>query len=360
MKLTIGIVGLPNVGKSTLFNTLTSNEQPAENYPFCTIDPNVGIVEVHDPRLAEINKIQDTEKVIPAVIEFVDIAGIIKGAHEGEGLGNKFLSHIREVDAIVQVVRMFEDGDVMHVNNKIDPADDINTINMELILKDIETVEDRLNKLTREFRSQLKKQYILDWLKGLLDHLGENKLANTYSSKDDETSSILREMFLLTNKNFIYLVNTDNTNQEISEVKSKIGLESDANVMLMDVKTEYEIFMLGEDERDEYLEEMGIEVTGLQKLTQIAYESLGLISFFTSGKKEVKAWTVNKNEHIRDAAAVIHNDFRDKFIAADVIYWENFIEASGWEAARDKGLVKLEGKDYIVKDGDIIIFKHGA
>lgn len=360
MNLSLGIVGLPNVGKSTLFNALTKNNVPAENYPFCTIDPNHGVVPVFDDRLDRLAEIESPEKVVPAVIEFVDIAGIIAGAHKGEGLGNKFLSHIREVNALVHVVRNFENNSIVHVNNKISPIDDINTINTELILKDIETVEQRKAKIQKELKNDKNADLINEWINAFLKHLSDGKTANSFEQRNEDIIKQYRkELHLLTDKPIIYLVNSSEKKED-SVVRKELGLSENEVIMQMDIKVEFEIFMLENEERKEFMEMMGIDEPGLYKLTRLSYKILELISFFTSGKKEVKAWTINKGFTAPQAAGTIHNDFEQKFIAADVVSFEDFSKFDGWLGARNSGKVRLEGKEYVVQDGDVMIFKHGA
>jgi len=360
MKLSIGIVGLPNVGKSTLFNTLTNNSVPAENYPFCTIDPNVGIVAVPDVRLEKLAEIVKSEKIIPAVVEFVDIAGLVKGAHKGEGLGNQFLANIREVSAIVHVVREFVDNRVVHVSNRIDPKDDIEIINAELILRDLETIEEKMKKLGRQSRFDEKSADQLTFITALKAYLESGELANRFHYECDwNITNFRKELFLITDKPVIYLINVSDIKEE-RDMKKNLGLKKDDIVMQMDIKTEFEISRLNKNEREEFIKELGLEEPALNKLIRETYKILGLLSFFTVGPKEVRAWTIKKGDNIKEAGAAIHNDFKDKFIAAEVIGYEDFIKYKGWEAGKRAGKVRSEGKNYIVKDGDVVIFKHGA
>jgi len=352
--LKVGIVGLPNVGKSTLFNILTKKGIPAENYPFCTIDPNVGIVKVEDPRLESLEKIENPEEVIPAVVEFVDIAGLVKGAHKGEGLGNQFLSHIREVSIIVHVVRGFIDENVTHVSEKIDPISDIETIEYELILKDIETMEGMIEKQAKSARSDDKEKTWLELLENLKKHLEEERKAIDFDWVEDFAQK-RRGLALLTDKKMIYLINTD-SKLDFDLEKYLIG----KSYVVSNLKVEEELFNLNEDERKGYRQELGLELTSLEKLVKLAYDKLGLITFFTVGPMEVRAWTTKKGATIREAAGVIHTDFGKNFIAADVVPYSDFTSSQGWEGAKKIGKVRLEGRDYIVQDGDIVIVKHGA
>ncbi|HNX10617.1 MAG TPA: redox-regulated ATPase YchF [bacterium] len=349
MPLSIGIVGLPNVGKSTLFNTLTKKCVEAANYPFCTITPNVGIVKVPDHRLDELARISRPERVINTVIEFIDIAGLVKGAHKGEGLGNQFLSHIRECDAICEVVRAFHNDDIVHVEGKIDPDSDESTIALELIFADLATVEKRLEKVVKETKSgdkeAVKMKALLERLKTELEN---EKPARSLAVTDDE-AIYLKGLNLLTSKPILYVLNTDNP-----QAATSFGWEGE--VIKLNVKLEEEIAALPEAEQLEYIKELGLDQSGLDKLIQAAYKILGLDTFFTTGSDETRAWTIVSGTKAPQAAAVIHTDFEKGFVRAEVINWEKFVEAQSEAKAREMGWMRTEGKDYVVKDGDICNF----
>ena len=363
MSLSVGIVGLPNVGKSTLFNALTKKAVPAENFPFCTIDPSVGIVQVPDKRLDALTKLSNSQKTVYATIEFVDIAGLVRGASQGEGLGNKFLSNIREVDAIAHVVRIFEDSDITHVEGQINPMKDIELINLELILADLETVSKRLNSLEKDLKRQDKEAKILfDALQKISNALQAGKFASTVEL-DKEEEKLLRQINLLTKKPMLYVLNKkhdglnvyDSADERWAELKS--FLENQVYVEL-DAHFEAEFNDLDEEEELELRREFGLLEKGLDQMIRKSYELLDLISFFTTGEKESRAWTIKKGTTAKDAGAAIHTDFRDKFIRAETIFWEDLLKAGSKQKAREQGLVRAEGKDYIVKDGDVIEFLH--
>jgi hypothetical protein len=349
MALSIGIVGLPNVGKSTLFNLLTKKKVEASNYPFCTIDPNVGVVKVPDTRLEKIAEISQPAKVIPTFIEFTDIAGLVKGAHKGEGLGNQFLSHIRECDAICEVIRDFKDPNIIHVEGEINPASDQETINMELIFADLKTVEKRLEKVVKELKGNnkeaQKQKEILENIKNILD---QGKAIREMIFKDDDLMFV-KSLNLLTIKPIIYALNSD-------EPEKKVDFNWDGEIIKINVKMEEEIASLPEEEQAEYLQELNISQSGLDKLISTSYRLLGLETFFTTGKDETRAWTIKKGTKAPQAAAEIHTDFEKGFVRAEVINWEKFIEAGNEIKTRELGLMRTEGKDYVVKDGDICNF----
>jgi len=350
MSLSIGIVGLPNVGKSSLFNILTKNQAEAANYPFCTIDPNVGIVQVPDFRLEKLANISKPDKIIPTAIEFVDIAGLVSGAHKGEGLGNKFLAHIRECDAICEVIRDFKDDNIIHVDGKIDPESDKETINMELILADLTTVEKRLDKVRREAKSGDKEMIVFqEILEKIYKHLEEEKAVRSMDFTEEEMV-LVKTLGLLTIKPIIYLLNVDESH------KDDVLSGTNNQIVRINVKLEEEIAKLPEEEQEEYIKELGLEEKGLDKLIESAYNLLGLETFFTTGPMETKAWTIRKGDKAPIAAGEIHTDFIKNFIRAEIINWEKFVEAGGETEAKEKGLVKTEGKDYIVKDGDVCHF----
>ncbi|MDQ6985692.1 MAG: redox-regulated ATPase YchF [Candidatus Dojkabacteria bacterium] len=360
MKLSLGIVGLPNVGKSTLFNALTKQQVLAENYPFATIDPNVGVVAVHDERINKIAEVVKPNKTVSATVEFVDIAGLVKGAAEGAGLGNKFLANIRETNAIVHLVRAFNDGNITHVENGIDPKRDIELINIELILKDLDSVKNKIGSMAAKAKFDQKLKQAVTHLEELYKHLEEGKLAVDFPMpKDEDVKYERRNIFLLTDKPVIYLVNAteDQFEESYKMVKEIVG---DKDVITMDIKLEAELGEMDDGDRDEFMKDLGLEMTGLEKLTMEAYKLLGLISYFTAGVQEVRAWTIKKGENAKQAARAIHNDISDNFIAADVTSWDAFVELGGWVKVKDGGKLRLEGKEYIVADGDVVLFKHNG
>ncbi len=358
----LGIVGLPNVGKSTLFNALTSAKAEAANYPFCTIEPNVGIVSVPDKRLDLLKELIKPEKVTHATIEFVDIAGLVKGASKGEGLGNKFLSHIREVDAIAHVVRCFEDKNITHVEGRIDPIADIETINLELMLADLEVIENRLQKvqkMAKGDKAYKKEEELLIKLKDSIDR--EEPLRKLEFS--EEELKLIRGFNLLSLKPVLYVCNVAEEvllegmeNEYVAQVKEYASKEN-SEVIVVSAKIEAEIAQLNEEEKAEFLAELGLEEAGLDKLISASYELLGLMSFITAGEKEVRAWTIKKGTKAPQAAGKIHSDMERGFICAEVINYKALIEAGGMAKAKEKGLVRLEGKDYVIQDGDVVLFR---
>lgn len=350
MSLSIGIVGLPNVGKSSLFNLLTKKGVDAANYPFCTIDPNVGVVKVPDDRLEKLANISKPLKIVPTTIEFVDIAGLVAGASKGEGLGNKFLAHIRECDAICEVVRDFKDKNIIHVNNKIDPAGDKETINLELIFADLATVEKRLSSTKRDSRSG-NKELILQAqiLERLYKHLSEGGSARELEFTEEETPFV-KSLCLLTAKPIIYLLNVDDS------FSGTDILGVNEQVLTVNVRTEEEIAALPEEDQAEYIKELGLEESGLDKLIRAAYKILGLDTFFTTGHEETRAWTIKTGTKAPYAAGEIHTDFIKGFVRAEVIQWDKFIEAGSEAKAKELGTMRIEGKEYVVKDGDVCNF----
>ncbi|HTR18787.1 MAG TPA: redox-regulated ATPase YchF [Candidatus Paceibacterota bacterium] len=366
MALSIGIVGLPNVGKSTLFNALTKKGVPAENYPFNTIDPNVGVVAVPDVRLDKLAAMSRSAKKIPAAVEFVDIAGLVKGASEGEGLGNQFLSHIREVDAIAEVVRVFDDEDVHHVQGEVDPLRDIEVIDLELALADMQTAEKRLERVSRDAKSGDKEAIAeRDALEKVVPALKLGMTARSVPLSEEEQATI-RGLHLLTLKPVLYILNKKsgvlNVDAEAGErwkaLKNFLD-SSDAGYVMLDAGVERELSDVHDDERMDFRRELGMSEDGIDALIKAGYSLLKLISFFTTGEDESRAWTVHRGDRAPDAGAAIHTDFRDKFIRADVIHWDTLLECGSWVKAREKGLVRSEGKEYVVQDGDVMEFKHG-
>jgi ribosome-binding ATPase len=359
----IGIVGLPNVGKSTLFNALTKSKGAmAANYPFCTIDPNVGIVEVPDERMQKLAEVVKPERIMPAAVEFVDIAGLVKGASEGEGLGNQFLAHIRECDAIGQVLRIFKDDNVIHVHGGVDARRDLEIIETELILADLQTLEKRIGKAKNEAKSgDKKKEAYANLLVKVEAGLQGGKKAIDLELSGEEVAEI-KDLHLLTAKPFLYILNV--SDQDLvtvipEQVRKDLGLKEGQKVIPISAKVEEELVGFSEEEAKEFLNELGIKDSGLNSLIKAAYEILGLQTYFTAGVKEVRAWTIPKGATAPQAAGVIHSDFEAKFIRAEVIFWEDFVKLGGEAGAREKGLLRLEGKEYVVKDGDVMHFRHG-
>lgn len=359
----LGIVGLPNVGKSTLFNSLTQGSAESANYPFCTIDPNVGIVPVPDYRLEKLRELYDSKKVIPAVIEFVDIAGLVKGASKGEGLGNKFLSHIREVDAVVHVVRCFEDGNIVHVDSSVNPVRDIETINLELILSDLELVDRRISKTVKAAKSDKTLQKELDVLNQIKAALEDGKTAGSIEFSEEELDFV-QSLNLLTFKPVLYAANVSeddmasdgNDNPYVEQIR-KLSEEDGSEVFVVCAKIEEEIAELDDDEKKEFLSDLGCETSGLDRLIAASYKLLGLISYLTAGEPEVRAWTIKNGTKAPQAAGKIHSDFERGFIRAETVSYDDLINLGSVAAAREQGLVRSEGKDYVVKDGDVILFR---
>lgn len=360
----LGIVGLPNVGKSTLFNSLTKAGAESANYPFCTIDPNVGVVTVPDARLEELRKMYNSKKVIPAAIEFVDIAGLVKGASKGEGLGNQFLANIREVDAIVHVVRCFKDSNIVHVDGSIDPLRDIETINLELIFSDIEMLERRIAKSGKGARNDKSLVKELDLLERIKAHLENDSMAKSFEAEDEEELELIQSCNLLTYKPVIFAANVTEddladdgaSNAQVETVREYAAKEA-SEVFVVCAQIEQEIAELDDEEKKMFLEDLGIEESGLEKLIRASYSLLGLLSYLTAGEQEVRAWTITKGMKAPQAAGKIHTDFERGFIRAEIVSYDDLMESGTYVAAKEKGLVRLEGKEYIVKDGDIILFR---
>ena len=360
----LGIVGLPNVGKSTLFNSLTKAGAESANYPFCTIDPNVGIVAVPDERLDVLTKMYDSAKTTPAVIEFVDIAGLVKGASKGEGLGNQFLANIRETDAIIHVVRCFEDDDVIHVEGSVDPIRDIETINLELIFADLEVLERRMSKQIRVARNDKTAAKEVEMLERLKAHLENGKLAIGLETLDEDEEAYFKEYNLLTAKPVIFAANVAEddmaddgaSNDYVNRVR-EYAKENGSEVFTISAKMEEEIAELEDDEKAEFLADLGLSESGLDKLIRASYNLLGLISYLTAGPTESRAWTITKGTKAPQAAGKIHSDFERGFIKAEVVAYDDLISSGSMAAAKEKGLVRQEGKEYVMKDGDVVLFK---
>ena len=349
MSFSVGIVGLPNVGKSTLFNALTKQQVLASNFPFATIDPNVGVINVPDERLAKLAVLEKSEKIVPTSIEFVDIAGLVKGAAEGAGLGNKFLSHIREVDAIVQVVRFFKNDEIIHVDGSINPARDAEVINLELMLADLSVVNKRLESLVKEIKGGNKEAAVLKTaLEKIKVGLDDGKVARSIALTEDETR-LVKQLSLLTMKPILYVANS-NSSSGYEELNGE-------KILALDVKIESELAELTDDERGDYMKELGITESGLDRLAKAAYKLLNLITFFTAGPMETKAWTIVNGTKAPQAAGVIHTDFEKGFIRAEIIAWDKLLEANGYAGAREKGWLRVEGKEYVMVDGDVAHFR---
>ncbi len=358
----LGVVGLPNVGKSTLFNAITQAGAEIANYPFCTIEPNVGVVAVPDERLDKLAALYDSKKITPTYLKFVDIAGLVKGASRGEGLGNKFLSHIREVDAIVHVVRCFEDSNITHVSDKIDPVGDMETINLELILADIETVNTRLAKALNMQKTGDKKYKLeADLLQRMLAQLESEKPIRSMQF-DEEEQQMVEDMFLLTSKPVIYAANISENdlgqedNQLVKLVQAKAG-EEGAETLVICAKVEEELSLLSEEEKAMFLESYGIVESGLNRLVKKCYKLLHLVSYLTAGEKETRAWTITEGTRAPQAAGKIHSDFEKGFIRAEIVPYQTMLELGGYNQAKEHGKVRSEGKDYVIKDGDVVLFR---
>lgn len=358
----LGIVGLPNVGKSTMFNAITNAGAECANYPFCTIEPNVGVVPVPDERLDILTKMYDAKKTTHAIIEFVDIAGLVKGASKGEGLGNKFLSHIREVDSIVEVVRCFEDTNITHVDGNIDPKRDIETINLELILADLETIDKKIDNAKKKLKADKKFQEDLELFEKIKKTLEEGKSARTIEFNDEE-KEILKDTFLLTTKPILYIANISEEQLEDAYMDKYVkqvieyAKQENAEVIPLCVKIEEELTKLDGEDKKEMLEALGLEESGLDKVVKASYDLLGLMSFLTAGEPEVRAWTIKKGTKAPQAAGKIHSDIERGFIRAEVVSYDDLVREGSMNAAKEKGLVRSEGKDYIMQEGDVVLFR---
>jgi ribosome-binding ATPase len=364
MSLKTGIVGLPNVGKSTLFNALTeSRNAEASNYPFCTIEPNMGTIIVPDKRMDEMLRMYNSKKVVPSTIEFVDIAGLVKGASKGEGLGNQFLSHIKEIDAIIHIVRCFEDDNVIHVNNKVDPASDIETVETELILKDIDSLEKRIERISKSYKTgdkKVKKEF--EVLEGLKSHFAQSRLARYYTlTLDEEGKEIMKTMQFLTDVPILYVANTDENSvkgNKYSQIVKDIAEKEGATFLNLSVQIEYEIANLGtKEEKMEFITDLGLEESGLSRLIRKSYKLLELITFYTVNEKELHSWTIQRGTKAPQAAGKIHTDIERGFIRAEIMKYKDLIELGSEQLIKEKGLLHIEGKDYVIEDGDITYFR---
>lgn len=355
----LGVVGLPNVGKSTLFNAITKAGAQAANYPFCTIEPNVGVVAVPDERLTKLAALYDSKKITPTSIEFVDIAGLVKGASRGEGLGNKFLSHIREVDAIVHVVRCFDDANITHVDGSVNPARDIETINFELIFADLETLERRMTKAMSMVKADKKYQEDVDRITVMQKWLTDGKPLRTLDV-DEDFAAFIDEQFLLTSKPVIYVANTDEggiAGNEYTREVERIAVEEKSEAIVLCAKLEEDFSELADDDREMFMSEYGLEESGLDRLVKASYKLLGLISYLTAGEKETRAWTIVKGTKAPQAAGKIHSDFERGFIRAEIVDYATLIECGSFNAAKEKGKVRSEGKDYVMQENDVVLFR---